>query len=119
MSATDIRPQLSSSDWARQFLATAAGFPYTPGTAAAGEAVGVGDIDKSPKALLGAAEDAADDDFDDGGDAVSDVEHAATRQIPATPMQAFNAALRAAVSTWKFNTRLVKTKSLRHASFRQ
>jgi hypothetical protein len=79
----------------------------------------VGDIDKSPNAPLGAAEEVADDDFGDGGDAVSDEEHAAARQIPATPIQAFSAALRAAVSTREFNTRLVKTKSLCRATFRQ
>jgi len=74
------QPQLSSSDWACQYLATAAGSPYTPGTAAAG-ALGVGVIDKLPKAPLGVAADATDDDVDDGGDAVSDEEHPATREI--------------------------------------
>jgi hypothetical protein len=79
-------------------------------------AVGDGDDDKSPKAPLGVAEDAGDDDFDDGGDAVSDDEHPAMRATPAKPMQAFNAAVRAVVTIPDFNTRLVKTKSFVRAS---
>jgi predicted RNA-binding Zn ribbon-like protein len=63
------------------------------------------------------AVDAADDDFDDGGDAVSEVEHAATRQILATTMHAFNAAVRAAFLIREFDTRLVKTISGGRASF--
>jgi hypothetical protein len=70
-----------------------------------------------PKAPLGVAADATDDDVDDGGDAVSDEEHPATREIPAKPMQAFNAAIRAVVAIQEFNTRLVKTNSGGRATF--
>ena len=61
-------------------------------------------------------EDAADDDFDDGGDAVSDAEHAATRQILATTMHAFK-AVRAVFLIGEFDTRLVKTISGGRATF--
>jgi len=94
-----------------------AGSPYTPGTAAAGEAVGVGVTDKSPKAPLGVTDDGVDDLVDDGGDAVSDEEHAATRTAPARPINAFSAAVRVVAAILEFNTRLVKTKSLGLATF--
>ena len=70
-----------------------------------------------PKAPLGVAADATDDDVAAGGDAVSDEEHPATREIPAKPMQAFNAAIRAVVAIQEFNTRLVKTNSGGRATF--
>jgi hypothetical protein len=87
-----------------------------PGTTAAGEAVGV--TDKSPRAPLGLgdAADVCDDGADDGGDAVCDEEQAAIRNTAEKPMDAFNAALLAAVTIRELNTRLVKTKSLGRAS---
>jgi predicted RNA-binding Zn ribbon-like protein len=68
---------------------------------------------------VGPADDGVGVDFDDGGDAVSDEEHAATRKTPATPMQAFATVARAAAAIRELNTRLVKTNSGGLATFPQ
>jgi hypothetical protein len=98
-SATAISPQLSSSDCGRQYLAAAAGLPYTP---------------------LDAAGDAAGDDVDGGlldvplvvfGDAagIDDVaeSHAVTRETLAMPMKAHTTAVRAWVAIRELNMVLI------------
>jgi len=81
---------------------------HTHGHAAAGEALGVGVIDKLPKAPLGVAADATDDDVDDAG----------CRLRRGTPCYEGNTGEADArvecgnscrVAIQEFNTRLVKT----------
>jgi hypothetical protein len=94
-SATDTSPQLSSRDCCRQYLAAAAGLPYTP-LVSVGDDVGGGVDGGLPEVLPVVVGDAA------GVDSVAE-SHAVTRETLVMPMKAPTTAVRAAVAIRELN----------------
>lgn len=104
-SATDINPQLSSSDCARQYLVDADESPYTP-LAASGAATDDDEDGGLPDVLLPAV---VDDAACVAGAADSLPEpHAATRQTLEKPMKARTAAVPAVLANREFTMALIE-----------